>query len=428
MSYIRKYAVGTSDKKASITEHIVQTFGGNCDFGKKVTVTVCRNGDEIKDVFMVIDLPELDEYHRWVPYIGEAILRTVEFEIGGCRIDRHVSHYLHAYSALNLSDEEKKLYYKMIGHDPALYNKSYVSNGKVRWNTSGERELRIPLRFAFNKFEECKLPLIELDYNEVKINIEFEVTRNLIQCKSDCLHIHNHMPYDFSIQDAHLLVEYTMVNDYVKLPKREIPMDMVQFTGKETLPLTGLNHRIRLNFKGVAKEMMFMFKDPRLINMESNSFREDALDAPNLFGMNKLLNSAKLLVDGHDLMQTNSSNYFTQIQQLHHSNSDDSIYCHSFVKYPEQHKRQPSIDLTKVENLQLYLSLNTSDISYAFDCNSICRWNKCKCLLHKLVPDLKVKLFKMLTQSKYVELYIFMVTYQPLILEDGCISRDQIFV
>ncbi len=95
---------------------------------------------------MYIRLPELDEYHRWVSYIGEAILKQVEYEIGGQRLDRHDPQYLHAYNALNLTGDEQKVYYKMIGHTPELYNKSYTdSQGHIRWHTSPATDIFIPL-------------------------------------------------------------------------------------------------------------------------------------------------------------------------------------------------------------------------------------------------------------------------------------------
>ena len=74
-------------------ESIEQTFNGTADFGKRVTCTISRNGDLINRVYLQVTLPAVEcpgknSYcFRWVNYVGHMLIRNVEVEIGGQRIN-----------------------------------------------------------------------------------------------------------------------------------------------------------------------------------------------------------------------------------------------------------------------------------------------------------------------------------------------------
>ena len=78
-------------------ESIEQVFNGTADFGKRVTCTISRNGDLIYRVYLQVTLPlvecpqasttQVNFCFRWVNYVGHVIIRSVEVEIGGQRIN-----------------------------------------------------------------------------------------------------------------------------------------------------------------------------------------------------------------------------------------------------------------------------------------------------------------------------------------------------
>ena len=82
-------------------ESIEQTFNGAADFGKKVTCTISRNGDLIHRTYLRVDLPDVSvpaqvsssNYYgfRWLNNLGHILIKSVELEIGGQRIDKLVS-------------------------------------------------------------------------------------------------------------------------------------------------------------------------------------------------------------------------------------------------------------------------------------------------------------------------------------------------
>lgn len=72
-------------------ESIEQTFNGQANWGKKVTATVSRNGDLIHRTYLRVQLPDVSVPNntgfRWVNWLGHALVKTVEVEIGGQRIE-----------------------------------------------------------------------------------------------------------------------------------------------------------------------------------------------------------------------------------------------------------------------------------------------------------------------------------------------------
>ncbi len=84
-------------------ESIEQTFNGQADFGKKVTATISRNGDLIHRVYLQVTLPEVrttevTSSFRWLNWLGHVLVKNVEVEIGGQRIDKHYGDWMHIWN------------------------------------------------------------------------------------------------------------------------------------------------------------------------------------------------------------------------------------------------------------------------------------------------------------------------------------------
>ena len=84
-------------------ESIEQTFNGLGDWGKKVTATISRNGDLIHRTYLQVTLPDVTvpvpgtsgvtNGFRWVNWLGHALIKSVELEIGGQRINISAEKY-----------------------------------------------------------------------------------------------------------------------------------------------------------------------------------------------------------------------------------------------------------------------------------------------------------------------------------------------
>ena len=159
-------------------ESIEQTFNGTADFGKKVSCTISRNGDLVSRVYLEAKLPAIaaasGKKACWTNYVGHALIKSVEVEIGGQRIDKHCGEWMHVWNELTQTSGHKNGYAEMVGNTHALTDYTNIT-------TDPSPTLYIPLQFWFCRNPGLALPLIALQYHEVKVNIEFNSWDNCIR-------------------------------------------------------------------------------------------------------------------------------------------------------------------------------------------------------------------------------------------------------
>ena len=148
-------------------ESIEQTFNGTAAFSKKVSATIARNGDLIHRVLLEVNLGTLTGNTAGTNgvcfgnYLGERLLKYIDVEIGGQRIDRHYGEWLHIWSQLTLPESQVKGYNNMIGHTPSNVVTTTVA-------------VVSQTLFLFNfGLQKSVLHFQLFLYHEVKINIEF---------------------------------------------------------------------------------------------------------------------------------------------------------------------------------------------------------------------------------------------------------------
>ena len=133
-------------------ESIRQTFDGQVGGGNRVSCTVSRNGDLVGRMYLEVTLTggicsgAVEAFD---------LIDTVEVEIGGQRIDRHYGQWMHIWTALT--------------HDVDA-----VAMLNSLTQAAAAETVVIPLQFWFNRNPGLALPLIALQYHEVKVIVEFK--------------------------------------------------------------------------------------------------------------------------------------------------------------------------------------------------------------------------------------------------------------
>ena len=267
-------------------ESIEQTFSGQADFGRRVTCTISRNGDLAYRTYLQVTLPEInqdvasgDVYARWLDFVGEQLIAQVEIEVGGQRIDRQYGDWMHIWNQLTLSKEQQSGYYKMIGNttqltyitDPAFAevsgpcaSTSAPSQVCAPRNALPETTLYVPLQFWYCRNPGLALPLIALQYHEVKINIDF---RPIGEClwAVDTLAAGSgsksvSAAYQQSLVAASLYVDYIFLDTDERRKMAQNPheylIEQVQFTGDESVGSS--SNKIKLNFNHPCKELVWV--------------------------------------------------------------------------------------------------------------------------------------------------------------------------
>ena len=262
-------------------ESIEQTFNGQADFGRRVTCTISRNGDLAYRTYLQVTLPEIGQtqakYARWLDFPGEQMISQVEVEIGGQRIDRQYGDWMHIWNQLTLSKEQERGYYKMVGNTTQL---TYITdpnfdkvdspcsaatdaprNVCAPRNALPETTLYVPFQFWYCRNPGLALPLIALQYHEVKINLDLRPI-------DECLWAMTALATGTKAADAYAqsLVAASLYVDYVFLDTderrrmaqnpHEYLIEQLQFTGDESVGSS--SNKIKLNFNHPCKELVWV--------------------------------------------------------------------------------------------------------------------------------------------------------------------------
>ena len=268
-------------------ESIEQTFSGQADFGRRVTCTISRNGDLAYRTYLQVTLPEINQDHnasgnvyaRWLDCPGEQLVAQVEIEIGGQRIDRQYGDWMHIWNQVTLSKEQQDGYHKMVGNttqltyicDPRFANVSgpcASAGGPAQVcaprNALPETTLYVPLQFWFCRNPGLALPLIALQYHEVKINIDFRPIGECLWAVKSLSETAGTQSvstaYQQSLVAASLYVDYIFLDTDERRKMAQNPheylIEQVQFTGDESVGSS--SNKIKLNFNHPCKELVWV--------------------------------------------------------------------------------------------------------------------------------------------------------------------------
>ena len=336
-------------------ESIENTFNGTCDFGKRVTCQISRNGDLIHRMYLQTQVPALSGGADWVDYVGLRLLKDVEIEIGGQRIDKHYPQWMYVWNQLSLPVGKRLGYDLMTGE------------GSTLSANAAQTTLYVPLEFWFCRNVGLSLPLIALQYHEVKINIDFESAANCLKTGST----------SSSLGTTSLWVDYIYLDTderrrFAQL-SHEYLIEQLQFTGVESI--TQSNPRIKLNFNHPVKELVWAIQPNSYGNDWTNftalpgiwqtagtaafSLSGTTFDAPGASNLvNITANTTNIQLNGQDRFNARDGNYFSLVQPFqHHENvpTNRGINVYSFALKPEEHQPSGTLNMSRIDTAVLKL-------------------------------------------------------------------------
>ena len=276
-------------------ESIEQTFNGQADFGRRVTCTISRNGDLAYRTYLQVTLPEINQqmknsaagsavYARWLDFPGEQLISQVEVEIGGQRIDRQYGDWMHIWNNLTLPVDQVSGYYGMVGNtteltfitDPSFNDVDgpCQSNAPRQVcaprNALPETTLYVPFQFWYCRNPGLALPLIALQYHEVKINLDIRPIDECLWAVGSLSCGGNvsgssaggrvNTAYNQSLVAASLYVDYVFLDTDERRRMAQNPheylIEQLQFTGDESVGSS--SNKIKLNFNHPVKELIWI--------------------------------------------------------------------------------------------------------------------------------------------------------------------------
>lgn len=337
-------------------ESIYQSIDGRTDFGQTIEVTIARKGDLIKDIIFEIVLPALPQNeldipisggYYWTNGIGNVLIKQVDLEIGGQLIDRHYSEWLDIWSQLTINESKIGAYNAMVGN--------YNSISSLQKSAETPLRLQVPMFFWFNRDWAHSLPLIALQYHDVKLKVQL---RDLASCYKTDIPLAPLTGY--SIQSLNVWVDYIYLDmdERRKYAERshEYLIDQLQFSGDTTIQFGTGSISVKLNFNHPVKELYW-------INTRNDYLQTDALNGNQQLNYSlspalpETFNTGLIQLNGIDRFTARSANYFRLVQnyQYHTRYSTKNIYTYSFGLYPERYQPSGTCNMSKITNLNLFL-------------------------------------------------------------------------
>jgi hypothetical protein len=416
-------------------ESIKQTFNGTADFGSSASATISRNGDLVYRMYLEHKTTlansagggtnnNLGIFERY----GDSLIKECEIEIGGQKIDKHTSMWNRVYSDLTqfnptghfapsdpsaaVAAGNGTLYQLMTGNTIGINTDAYgddenefgIGDTNVNGFLSADdasggsasitvNNIFIPLNFWFNRNPGLALPLIALQYHEVKVKMTFEQLSKL-GVTSDEADFDNDNAITSTVTSSGS--EFNLWCDYIYLDtderrrfaqvSHEYLIEQLQFS-ENTISTDSPS--IDLNFNHPVKELIWCTRNetvqssakggrnqPKAYNLGDFTSGEVSLD--------EMGGNWQLKLNGHDRFKERDSKYFTRTQVWQHhtgygalptyGNKDfdgfvdqstsgaaadavkqggDSIAVYSFALKPEEHQPSGTCNFSRIDNAQL---------------------------------------------------------------------------
>ena len=377
-------------------------FQQSAKFGGKVRAEIPRNGDLIREVYLKVTLPEINQslvtqdnpitgetdvvktYPTYSDSIGHALVRQADVRIGGQTVETINGDYLDIYEDMFTPQSQSLAIQEMVGRTYLRTGLGPASNVVYRTENGFDavgafpRTFLVPLRFWFTQDPNLTIPLTALKYQEVEINIEFEdierlVVSNLVSI-SDLLDTAQLGGTPLQIESASLLVDYVFLTDEESnyFSKNRLDYVITQLQGIETIvpsnqDFTQLPKQIRTYFNNPVKEFYMIVQET--VNRPTNP--QDASTLTNNYfnyksstGLDNL-NSFELLFNGEVRIPQDVADGFylrtVQSLQAHTGFPHRFIYNYSFSIDPENYAPTGQVNFSRIKDILFNMYLNPAN-------------------------------------------------------------------
>jgi hypothetical protein len=293
-------------------------FTGAPAYGQRLVAVVNRNADLVWKTYVEVSLPDMTSPAVdpvWTSgaqrRIGYLLLKKIEVEIGGQIIDTHYGEWLYLWENLTADyDTSVKLDSMVGGELGGTSTAALACRGRPN-------VLYVPLQFWFNRNPGLALPLIALQYHEVRFNITLGDSTDLVASTnfSNLNAAASALPPP---RDMALYLDYV----YLDVDERrrfaqeshEYLIDQVQYTGQQTI--TTSSARIDLTLNHPVKELVWVFQDARKTDCGSDLTISAGYTQP--FSYNDIVNRSRIQLNGQDRFDERFGDYFWKVQPYQH--------------------------------------------------------------------------------------------------------------
>ena len=345
---------------------------GTLDFGNSLITTIPRSGDMINKMYFKIKLPSPSSvitatnftYKNWINNVIFGLIEECTIEIGGTQIDQHKSIWFDIWN--ELTDEKKNLHHQ-VG--------KYPDNRILEKVENNETCYYLPLNFWFNREIGLSLPLIALQYHEVKLKIKLRKLQELLACDG------SNISLDGSISEFKLYGDFIFLDEpeRVKVASTVHKYLIEQVQTFEKSDINSGTNNVDFDFKHPIKELIWVFRNnsrksdstTTKFNLKINETNGNDIFNYNNTSINSTLgfnnydhfSNINLELNGHDRFNLMDPLYFRNIMtENHHSCIPEKhIYVYSFCLKPESYQPSGTCNMSKMESQRLVIQDFSSD-------------------------------------------------------------------
>jgi hypothetical protein len=335
-------------------ECIQQTLNGTAGYGNRVTATVSRNGDLLDGVHLEYVQANNDATAAANP--GTALIDNIECQIGGQQIDKHYGHWMETWSELteeNPTGANPTCAAVPVNSSSATQFTRFqraTGSGGVLGATDTMERIFLPFQFWFCRNPGLALPLIALQYHEVKLVLSFN---SAAASGGNATFGAASLWCDYVYLDTDERRRFAQVS-------HEYLIEQVQFQSFSS----GTSHDLVLNHP--VKELIWTGG----VTTDGPSSTTGPSTPIALADT-----TYQLKLNGHERFAARNLKYFTRhLVHKHHSgfgsvNVVDGIAVYPFALEPEEHQPSGTCNFSRIDTAQLVLGSADAVNVYAVNYN-----------------------------------------------------------
>jgi len=325
---------------------------GQAVWGSKHSAILGRHADLVSSSYIELEVDDSNQtiYDTVDGFAASYnFLEYAEIDIGGQVIDRQYGEFLLLWGNLAHSTDQRSNMSAMVKLDGA--NGTCGTSGR----TTRRNIVFIPLMFFFCRNPGAALPLIALQYHEVKINILWNKPQLIFKSVTN-----GAIDY-VNPSQANLIVDYV----YLDVEERrrmaqeshEYLIEQTQFN--ETKGMTSAQQRVDLTFNHPVKELIWVTQLSSRRNCRFIS-RADPQVQVTPFTYDDIIYNCALQLNGQDRVPSLPGRYYRAVQAFqHHSGTNvQGAYSYSFAIKPEEHQPSGTCNFSRIDTATLVFSVD----------------------------------------------------------------------
>ena len=339
-------------------ESVKQSWSGNPLTGVAECL-ISRNGDLINGMHLEVEYALEDGNNIY--NLGHSMIETVEVKIGGELMDRHTGDFMEFYSQLTEKtnyDNNNFLYQVMSASGGAVINNAVVNDNTGR--------IYVPLLFWFCRNSGLALPLIALQYHDVKIVLKLnedllkyglknsKLDKNTLY--ADCIYLDTDERKRFAQVSHEYLIEQVQYRKFIK--------NKNNYNDEETFDISFLNHPVK---------ELFWIQCPIKQSGAIKPFCWKQITGNAKDYYSKTNTKALIKINGQDRFSERFMDYF-YLKQPHDYHSEEcpivgnrdtigsdqysstysqNLCLYSFALKPEEHQPSGTCNFSRIDSAEL---------------------------------------------------------------------------